>query len=91
MPRIGRAFVASGLTLVGGFGVLALSPMPLLRDFGIVVALDVLFALASTLILLPPLLVWADERGWLRLPPSGPHDRRAAEPHVEAGVGGDRE
>ena len=66
VPRIGRAFVASGLTLVGGFGVLAFSPMPLLRDFGIVVALDVLFALASTLILLPPLLVWADEHGWLR-------------------------
>jgi hydrophobe/amphiphile efflux-3 (HAE3) family protein len=66
VPRIGRAFVASGLTLVGGFGVLAFSPMPLLRDFGIVVALDVLFALASTLILLPPLLVWADQHGWLR-------------------------
>jgi hypothetical protein len=66
VPRIGRAFVASGLTLVGGFGVLAFSPMPLLRDFGIVVALAVLFALASTLVLLPPLLVWADEHGWLR-------------------------
>lgn len=66
VPRIGRAFVASGLTLVGGFGVLAFSPMPLLRDFGIVVALDVLFALTSTLVLLPPLLVWADERGFLR-------------------------
>ncbi len=66
--RIGRAFVASGLTLVGGFGVLALSPMPLLRDFGIVVAIDVVIALASTLLLLPPLLAWVDARGWLRLP-----------------------
>lgn len=65
VPRIGRAFVASGFTLVGGFGVLAFSPVPLLRDFGIVVALDVLFALASTLILLPPLLVWADGHGRL--------------------------
>lgn len=67
--RIGRAFVASGLTLVGGFGVLAFSPMPLLRDFGIVVALDVLFALASSLVILPPLLVWADERGEAQLAP----------------------
>ena len=66
VPRIGRAFVASGLTLVGGFGVLAFSPMPLLRDFGIVVALDVAFSLASTLVVLPPLLVWADGHGWLR-------------------------
>jgi hypothetical protein len=66
VARLGRAFVASGLTLVGGFAVLMLSPMPLLRDFGIVVALDVLFALATTLVLLPPLLVWADEREWVR-------------------------
>jgi len=42
--------------------VLAFSPIPLLRDFGIVVALGVLIALASTLILLPALLVWADEQ-----------------------------
>lgn len=67
VPRIGRAFVASGLTLLGGFAVLALSPMPLLRDFGIVVAIDVGLALASTLVVLPPLLVWADQRGWLGL------------------------
>lgn len=71
VPRIGRAFVASGLTLIGGFGVLAASPMPLLRDFGIVVAIDVATALASTLVLLPPLLLWTDGRGWLRLPEVG--------------------
>jgi hypothetical protein len=88
VPRIGRAFVASGLTLVGGFGVLAFSPMPLLRDFGIVVALDVLFALASTLILLPPLLVWADEHRWLRgLPPSDERSQRTEE-RGPAPVGG---
>lgn len=88
VPRIGRAFVASGLTLVGGFGVLALSPMPLLRDFGIVVALDVLFALASTLIMLPPLLVWADRHHWLRgLPPTDDREP-AAEDRGPAPVGG---
>jgi uncharacterized protein len=81
VPRIGRAFVASGLTLIGGFGVLAFSPMPLLRDFGIVVALDVLFALTSTLVLLPPLLIWADQRGWLRV--AGPE--KAPEPPVVVG------
>lgn len=73
MPRIGRAFVASGLTLIGGFAVLALSPMPLLRDFGIVVALVVLSALASTLVVLPPLLTWTDQRTWLpKLHPGAP-------------------
>lgn len=76
VPRIGRAFVASGLTLVGGFAVLALSPMPLLRDFGIVVAIDVVLALGSTLILLPPLLVWADQRGWLGLSHLAPSTHR---------------
>jgi uncharacterized protein len=58
--RIGRAFVASGLTLVGGFAVIALSEFPLLRDFGIIVALNTLVALLVALIVLPPLLVWAD-------------------------------
>jgi predicted RND superfamily exporter protein len=59
--RIGRAFVASGLTLVGGFAVLAFAPMPLLRDFGILVSLNVLIALVSALVVLPPLLVWAEQ------------------------------
>jgi hypothetical protein len=66
--------------LIAGFGVLAFSPMPLLRDFGIVVALDVLFALTSTLVLLPPLLIWADQRGWLRLA----RPEKAPEPPVVA-------
>ena len=60
LPRIGRAFVASGLTLVGGFAVMALSPMPLLHDFGIVVAIDVVIALACALVIMPPLLRWTD-------------------------------
>jgi predicted RND superfamily exporter protein len=57
--RIGRAFLASGLTLLGGFVVLAFSPMPLLVDFGVVVAIDVALALVSVLVVLPPLLRWA--------------------------------
>lgn len=56
--KIGRAFLASGLTLLGGFVVLAFSPMPLLVDFGVVVALDVALALTSVLVVLPPLLRW---------------------------------
>jgi uncharacterized protein len=59
--RIGRAFVASGLTLLGGFGVLMLSPLPLLIDFGIVVTVIVVVALLCALIVMPPLLVWMDE------------------------------
>jgi uncharacterized protein len=60
--RTGRAFVASALTTVGGFGVLIFSALPLLRDFGAIVALNVAVALLSALIFLPPMLVWADNR-----------------------------
>jgi predicted RND superfamily exporter protein len=59
--RIGRAITASGLTVMGGFAVLALSNFPLLDNFGKVTALNIGLSLLSTLILLPPLLVWADE------------------------------
>ena len=59
--RIGRAIAASGLTVMGGFAVLALSDFPLLDNFGQVTALNIGLSLLSTLILLPPLLVWADE------------------------------
>jgi len=59
--RIGRAYVASGFTLIGGFAVIATSAFPLLRDFGIIVALNVVVALVCALMVLPPILMWADE------------------------------
>jgi predicted RND superfamily exporter protein len=58
--RIGRAITASGLTVLGGFAVLAFSDFPLLDNFGQVTALNIGVSLISTLVLLPPLLVWAD-------------------------------
>ncbi len=60
--RIGRPFTASGLTTVAGFSMLAFSGFPLLTDFGLVTAVSVSVALISTLVVLPPLLVWADQR-----------------------------
>ena len=65
--RTGRAFFTSALTIIGGFAVLISSSLPLLRDFGIIVTLNVAIALISALVLMPPLLVWADERGMLHL------------------------
>lgn len=75
--RTGRAFFASSLTIVGGFAVLLFSPLPLLRDFGAIVALTVAIALLSAVTVLPPVLIWADERGWVR---PGPGDRPGADP-----------
>jgi hypothetical protein len=67
--RIGRAITASGMTVMGGFAVLALSDFPLLDNFGKVTALNIGLSLLSTLILLPPLLVWADEDHHLAVMP----------------------
>jgi predicted RND superfamily exporter protein len=65
--RTGRAFFTSALTIIGGFGVLILSSLPLLRDFGIIVTVNVTIALLSALVLMPPMLVWADQLGMLHL------------------------
>ncbi len=63
--RTGRAFVVSALTTLAGVAVIALSSLPLLRDFGITVALNVTVALLSALIILPPIVIWADKRNWV--------------------------
>ncbi|MBN2622784.1 MAG: RND family transporter [Acidimicrobiales bacterium] len=63
--RTGRAFIASALTAVAGVAVIAFSSLPLLRDFGMIVAMNVSVALLSALVFLPPMLVWAEDRGWV--------------------------
>jgi hydrophobe/amphiphile efflux-3 (HAE3) family protein len=66
--RTGRAFFASSLTTVGGFAVLLFSPLPLLRDFGAIVAITIAIALLCAMVVLPPVLVWVDEHGLLKVP-----------------------
>lgn len=61
--RTGRAFFTSAATTVGGFAVLIGSALPLLRDFGIIVTMNVAVALLAALVVMPPLLMWADEKG----------------------------
>ena len=63
--RTGRAFFTSAVTTIGGFAVLIVSPLPLLRDFGLIVTLNVAIALFSALVLMPPMMVWVDSKGWL--------------------------
>jgi hydrophobe/amphiphile efflux-3 (HAE3) family protein len=63
--RTGRAFFTSGLTTLGGFAVIIFSSLPLLRDFGLVVTLNIAVAVASALVVVPPLVRFADARGWL--------------------------
>jgi predicted RND superfamily exporter protein len=61
--RTGRAFIVSAMTATAGVAVIATSSLPLLRDFGIIVAMNVAVALLSALVVLPPMLIWADEGG----------------------------
>jgi uncharacterized protein len=63
--RTGRAFIVSALTAIAGVAVIATSSLPLLRDFGLIVAMNVFVALLSALVVLPPMLVWADKRDWV--------------------------
>lgn len=63
--RTGRAFIVSAMTAVAGVAVISFSSLPLLRNFGIFIALKVTIALLAALTILPPLIIWADKRGWV--------------------------
>jgi uncharacterized protein len=58
--RTGAAVAASGATAIGGFGVLALSDIRMLRDFGLVTLIDLSVSLVGVLVALPAALVIAD-------------------------------
>ena len=59
--QTGSALLISGLTTVGGFAVLLMSPMPLVRNFGLLTALTIVYAVLIALLALPSLL-WAGNR-----------------------------
>ena len=71
--RTGAAVLASGVTAIAGFAVLAIAGIPLLedlglisvapvlRDFGLVTVVDLLVALAGVMLVLPAAVVWAEE------------------------------
>jgi len=58
----GRAVLASGVTAIAGFGVLAVSDFRMLRDFGIVTVVDLTVSLLGVLVVLPSVLVLSERR-----------------------------
>ncbi len=56
----GAAVAASGVTAIAGFGVLALSDIAMLRDFGLVTLVDLSVALLGVLVALPAAVVLAE-------------------------------
>jgi hydrophobe/amphiphile efflux-3 (HAE3) family protein len=93
--RTGAAVLASGVTAIAGFAVLAIAGLPflddigliavapVLRDFGLVTVADLAVALAGVMLVLPAAIVWAEEG--FRVP-----DRVRRVP-LPAGVGGNPE
>ncbi len=60
--RTGAAVTASGLTAIAGFGVLALSDIRMLRDFGFVTLIDLSVSLIGVLVALPAAVVLSERR-----------------------------
>jgi hypothetical protein len=58
----GTAVLASGITAIAGFGVLVVSDITMLRDFGFVTVVDLSVSLAGVLLVLPAALALS-ERG----------------------------
>jgi hydrophobe/amphiphile efflux-3 (HAE3) family protein len=57
--RTGAAVAASGVTAIAGFGVLALSDIRMLRDFGLVTLIDLSVSLVGVLVALPAAIMIA--------------------------------
>jgi uncharacterized protein len=58
----GAAVLASGTTAIAGFAVLIASDIKMLRDFGFVTVVDLTVALLGVMIVLPAVLVLAEQR-----------------------------
>jgi uncharacterized protein len=63
----GAAVLASGTTAIAGFAVLVASDIKMLRDFGFVTVVDLTVALLGVMVVLPAVLLLA-EQGRLRFP-----------------------
>ena len=82
----GTAVLASGITAIAGFGVLVLSNITMLRDFGFVTLVDLTVSLCGVLLILPAVLAlsqrddaFARVRGlWRRVGTALPGGRRRA-------------
>ncbi len=61
IKRTGSALLISGLTTVCGFAVLFLSPMPLVRNFGIITAATIVYSVMIAIFVLPS-LIWTSNR-----------------------------
>ncbi|MFC1998225.1 RND family transporter [Chloroflexota bacterium] len=60
VSKMGRAIIATGITTLGGFGVLIASSFPMMSDFGVVTVAGVALCMISAIVVMPPLMAWWD-------------------------------
>lgn len=58
--RTGKAILASALTTIGGFSALLVSDFVILNNFGMMTLINISFALLSTIIIMPSILIILD-------------------------------
>jgi predicted RND superfamily exporter protein len=63
----GAAVLASGATAIAGFAAIVASKIQMLHDFGAVTVVDLTVSLLGVLLVLPAAIVWAEQRGRLRV------------------------
>jgi predicted RND superfamily exporter protein len=68
----GAAVLASGITAIAGFAVLAFSDVQMLKDFGRVTVVDLSVSLLGVLAVLPAVLTLAERRAARRAPLTPP-------------------
>ena len=61
IQRTGSALLISGLTTFCGFAVLFMSPMPLVRNFGIITAATIVYSVVIAIFVLPS-LIWTSNK-----------------------------
>lgn len=62
IAHVGKALLSAAFTTAGAFAIIAFSDVDYMRRFGVVTALSLMFALISSLIVLPCLLSWKASR-----------------------------
>ncbi|RDI37551.1 efflux RND transporter permease subunit [Falsibacillus pallidus] len=66
--KIGKSVFASGMSVIGGFSALLVSDFVILSNFGMMTLLNVFFALISTIIVMPAILIILDKFIKVKIP-----------------------
>jgi len=58
LQHSGSALLISAVTTIFGFGVLMLSPIPAIQQFGLLTSLTIAYCLLASVLVLPVVLIW---------------------------------